>query len=113
MKASRVLLNAFRSARMPVAWACVVLIFVAFAERRVADYALNGAAGVLIQNDEAVDSEELVSKLLVVNDVVIPNAPNTTAVHHERPTLLVSAACSLLVVGRCETRAPPLRRIGT
>ena len=91
----------------PMAWIFVCLVLAVVVERRVADSDLDDDAGVVVQNDEAVEGEEILAKLLVANDVVIPIAPVAVRLEGERPILLVATGLSLLVVRGLESRAPP------
>jgi hypothetical protein len=91
----------------PVVWTFLVLILVVFVERRVAESDFDDDNGVVVQNDEADEGEEILYKLVLANDVVIPIAPEATALEGERPVLLSATALSLLVVRGLESRAPP------
>ena len=90
-----------------IAWLFVFLVLTVFVEHRVADSDFDDDAGVVMQNDEAVEGEEILNKLLIANDVVIPIAPKATALEGERPVLLSATALSLLAVRGLESRAPP------
>ncbi len=100
-------LSGVRRTSAPVAWLFVLLILMIFVEHRVADSDFDDDAGVVMQNDDAVEGEEILNKLLIANDVVIPIAPKAVALHRERPMLLVATALSLRVVRGFESRAPP------
>src|SRR5438876_9648567 len=91
----------------PMVWLFVFLVLAVFFERRGADYDLNDDAGVVVQNEEAVEGEEILMMLLATNDVAIPIAPKIARLPGERPVLLVATALSLLRVRRLESRAPP------
>jgi hypothetical protein len=91
----------------PMVWIFVLLVLAVFVERRVAESDFDDDAGVVLQNDEAVEGEEILNKLLIANDVVIPIAPKATALEGERPVLLGVTALSLLAVRGLESRAPP------
>jgi hypothetical protein len=92
---------------VPVVWLFVFLVLTVFVERRVAESDFDDDAGVVMQNDEAVEGEEILTMLLVANDVVIPIAPQAAPLETERPVLLSATALSLLVVRGLESRAPP------
>ena len=100
-------LSGVRRTCAPIAWLFVLLVLTVFVEHRVAESDFDDDAGVVMQNDEAVEGEEILNKLLILNDVVIPIAPKVVALHRERPMLLVATALSLLVVRGLESRAPP------
>lgn len=91
----------------PVAWLFVFLVLTMFVERRVAESDFDDGYERLYQNDEAVEGEEILQKLIVANDVVTPIAPEATPLEGERPVLLAATAISLLVVRGLESRAPP------
>jgi hypothetical protein len=91
----------------PMAWIFVLLVLAVFVEHRVAESDFDDDAGVVMQNDEAVEGEEILNKLLIANDVVIPIVPEITRLDGERPVQLVATALSLLVVRGLESRAPP------
>src|SRR5262249_17491489 len=90
-------LIALRRLRTPVAWVFVLLVLAVFVERRMAESDFDDDNGVVVQNDEAVEGEEILTKLLVANDVTVPIAPEATALDGERPVLLAPTALSLLV----------------
>ena len=91
----------------PVVWLFVFLVLAVFVERRVAESDFDDDDGVVLQNDEAVEGEEILNKLLIANDVVIPIVPEITRLDGERPVQLAATALSLLVVRGLESRAPP------
>ena len=100
-------LTGLRRHRLPVAWLFVLLLLTVFVEHRVADTDLDDDVGVVVQNDEAVEGEEILSKLVLANDLVVPFVPQVAALQRERPLLLSATAVSLLVVRGLESRAPP------
>ena len=100
-------LPALRRHRVFAAWLFVLLVFMVFVEHRVADTDLDDDIGVVMQNDEAVEGEEILSKLVLANDLVVPYVPQVSALQRERPLLLGATAVSLLVVRGLESRAPP------
>ena len=100
-------LRSLRRSACPMAWLFVLLLLTVFAERRAAEWDFNDDTGVVVQNEEAVEGEELLTKLLLVNDVVLPVVPEAVGLQREQPTLLVVVAHSLLAVRGLESRAPP------
>jgi len=100
-------LLAFRRAAAPLTWLFIVLVLVVFAERRAAEWDFNDDTGVVLQNDDAVEGEELLNKLLLANDVVIPIAPEAVGLAGEQPILLSATSLSLLAVRGLESRGPP------
>jgi hypothetical protein len=103
-------LMALRRWCTPVVWVFVLLVLAVFVERRVAESDFDDDNGVVVQNDEAVEGEEILTKLLLANDVVIPILPAATAFRGERPVLLTATEISLLAVRGLESRAPPAPR---
>src|SRR5262245_51092592 len=98
---------ALRRSCTPLAWIFVLLVLTVFVEHRVADTDLDDDGGVVVQNDEAVEGEEILNKLLVANDVAIPIAPEATPLEREHAVAVVATAVSLLIVPGLESRAPP------
>src|SRR5947207_3181888 len=92
----------------PIVWLFVFLVLGVFVEHRVAETDFDDDAGVVMQNDEAVEGEEILTKLLIANDVVIPIAPKAAAFHGEGPVLRSATGRSLLIVRGVGSRAPPL-----
>jgi hypothetical protein len=104
------LLSLLRMRRIcaPMAWVFVLLVLMVFVEGRVAESDFDDDDGIVLQNDEAVEGEEILQKLIVANDVVIPIAYEATPLEGGRPVLLVVTTLSLLVVRGFGSRAPPV-----
>ena len=100
-------LSGVRRTCAPIAWLFVLLVLTVFVEHRVAESDFDDDAGVVMQNDEAVEGEEILMMLLATNDVAIPIAPKIARLPGERPVLLVATTLSLLAVRGLESRAPP------
>src|ERR1051326_512030 len=100
-------LLALRGACTPMAWVFLLLVLTVFVEGRVAESDFDDDGGIVLQNDEAVEGEEIFQKLLVANDVVIPIAPEAAPLEGERPDLLAVTTVSLLAMRGLESRAPP------
>jgi len=98
---------ALRRPCAPIVWLFVFLVLAVFVERRVAESDFDDDAGVVMQNDEAVEGEEILNKLLIANDVVIPIVPEIARLDGERAVQLAATALSLLAVRGLESRAPP------
>ena len=90
-----------------MAWLFVFLVLMVFVEGRVAESDFDDDDGIVLQNDEAVEGEEILQRLIVVNDVVIPIVEVAQPLEGERPVLLEATALSLLAVRGLESRAPP------
>ena len=106
-RASYISLVGLRRACAPMAWAFVLLVLATFVEGRVAESDFDDDIGVVLQNDEAVEGEEILQMLIAANDVVIPIAEEAKPLEGERPILLAATDVSLLVVRGLESRAPP------
>jgi hypothetical protein len=106
MKSSFLSLHRLRRSRVLLAWAFVLLVLTVFVERRVAESDFDDST-LTFQNDEAVEGEEILNKLLLANDVVVPIAPAASRLDGETPVLLTPTAISLLAVRGLESRAPP------
>ena len=108
MNTALISLIRLRRACTPLAWVFLFLVLAVFVEHRVAETDFDDDAGVVMQNDEAVEGEEILTKLLIANDVVIPIAPKAAAFHGEGPVLRSATGRSLLIVRGLGSRAPPL-----
>jgi hypothetical protein len=94
----------------PMAWAFVILVLTVFVERRVAESDFDEGPGVSLENDEAVEGEEILQKLVAANDVIIPIVETARPLESERPPVAVAAPLSLQIVRGLESRAPPSAR---
>ena len=90
-----------------MAWLFILLLLTVFAERRAAELDFNDDNGLVIQNGEADEGDEVLTKLLLVNDLILPIVPGAGTLNREHPQLLVVVAQSLLAVRGLESRAPP------
>src|SRR5438105_15184951 len=97
-----------RRFRAVSAWLFLVLVFTVTVQHRVAVFEVDESPDLVLTNDEDVEGEELLTRLIVVNDVVLPILPQVTPLEGERPPVLVATALSLLAVRGLESRAPPL-----
>ncbi len=94
--------------RVPIAVLFALLLWVVNAERRLAELDLDWQGDVLLENDEGVDGDEILTKLVFVDDVTRPVAPPLLGLVGGKIVSLIPAAVPLLVVGRSDPRAPPL-----
>jgi hypothetical protein len=94
-------------ARPPIALLFMLLVLMVFVEHRMAERDWADDAGVVLQNDEAVEGEEIFNKLILANDGVVPHVPHVAPLQRERPALLAATTFSLLCVRGLESRAPP------
>jgi len=60
-------------------WAVVLLVLILATtalERRLAETDFNDDFGCFIQNTDSVDGEDILSRLVLLNDLVLPEAPS-------------------------------------
>ncbi len=94
--------------RVPIAVLFALLVCVVSAERRLAELDLDWQGDVLLENDEGVDGDEILTKLVFADDVTRPVAPSLLGLVEGEIGSLIPAAVPLLVVDRSDSRAPPL-----
>ena len=78
-------------------WTFVVLVLLVSVERRVAELHFNlRTAGPVVENEGALDADEIRTRLIVLNDEKVPTVPEVTklvasvlSAWHARPALLV------------------------
>ncbi len=93
--------------RVPLAVVFTLLVLNVFVEHRIAEIDWEDDNGVVMQNDEAVEGEEIFNKLILANDGVVPYVPDVAPLQGEHPVVCTVATHSLLVVRGLESRAPP------
>src|SRR6266851_3548825 len=91
--------------RGSVAWLFLVLVVTVFVQHRVAVFEVDESPDSVLTNEEDVEGEELLTRLIVANDVVPPLLPQVTPLKGERPALPAATALSLLAVRGLESRA--------
>src|SRR5437899_2108345 len=97
-----------RRRRLHLAVLLCGLVLLAFAERRLAYLDFNSAAGVRIENNEKPDGDEIINRLVFVDDTVEPLAPKVGDACHAALIPVASCPRSLISVRLSESRAPPL-----
>lgn len=97
-----------RRRRLHLAVLLCGLVLLAFAERRLAYLDFNSAAGVRIENNEKPDGDEIINRLIFVDDAAEPIAPRIGDACHAALITVASCARSLTTVRLSESRAPPL-----
>jgi len=98
----------FNRWRVPIVVLFAVLVCVTLVERRLAELDLGWNGDVLLENDEGVDGDEILTKLTFVDDATRPVAPSLLGLVEGEIVSLLPGAVSLLVVDRTDSRAPPL-----
>src|ERR1051325_4521705 len=78
-------LKRLRTGRLPMAVLFLLLVLNVFVEHRIAEIDWADDDGVVIQNDEAVEGEEILNKLILANDLVMPYVPEAVPLDGERP----------------------------
>ena len=97
-----------RRRRLHLAVLLCGLVLLASAERRLAYLDFNSAADVRIENSEKPDGEEIINRLIFVDDAAEPIAPTIGDACHAAFITVEPCARSLTTVRLSESRAPPL-----
>ena len=84
------------------------LVLLTSAERRLAYLDFNAASGERIDNSEKPDGDEIINRLVFVDDAAEPIAPTVGEACHAAPIAVESCTRSLITVRLSESRAPPL-----
>src|SRR6266478_9080673 len=103
-------MEASRRHRLHLAVLLCGLVLLAFAERRIAYLDFNSAADVRIENNEKPDGDEIINRLVFVEDATEPVAPTIGEACHAAFITVDSCPRSLTTVRLSESRAPPLAR---
>ena len=85
-----------------------LLVLLASAERRLAYMDFDQDGHVRLENNEKPDGNEIINRLVFVDDAKEPIAPNAGDVCHALVEQANACARSLFVAGLSESRAPPL-----
>jgi hypothetical protein len=85
----------------------LLLAFTVCVQHLVAGSDLDDDVGVVLHNDEAVEGNEILSKLTLANDLITPYVSHVQRLEHERPLQPLGTERSLLIVRGLESRAPP------
>ena len=96
-----------RRQRIRLAILLCALVLLTSAERRLAYLDFNSAGGVRIENNEKPDGDEILNRLLLVDDTTEPVAPNVGEACHAALIPVESCPRSLIIVRLSESRAPP------
>ena len=84
------------------------LLLLTFAERRLAELDFNSTGVVRIENNEKPDGDEIINRLVFVDDTTEPLAPKVGDACHAAHIPVASCPRSLITVRLSESRAPPL-----
>ncbi len=86
------------------------LVFLAFAERRLAELDFDSTGVVRIENNDKPDGDEIINRLVFVDDAKEPVVSTVGDACHAALIPVDSCPRSLITVQLSETRAPPLAR---
>jgi len=100
--------DARRRRQVHLVWLLCGLMFLATAERRLAYLDFDAAHDVRIENNDKPDGDEIVNRLIFVDDSTEPIAPTAGDVCHATLIPVESCGPSLIIVRLSEPRAPPL-----
>ena len=84
------------------------LVLLMFAERRLAELDFDSTGVVRIENNEKPDGDEILNRLVFVDDTTEPIAPKVGDACHAALIPVESCPRSLITVRLSESRAPPL-----
>ena len=84
------------------------LVLLTFAERRLAYLDFNSDGGVRIENNEKPDGDEIIDRLVFIDDAAEFIVPAAGDACHAAPVPVESCTRSLITVRLSESRAPPL-----
>jgi len=85
-----------------------LLVLLATAERRLAYLDFDVDSAVQLENQDKPDGDEIINRLVFVDDAKEPIAPTAGDICHAAAIPLDSSARSLFVAELAESRAPPL-----
>ena len=100
--------SARRRRRFHLAVLLGALVLLASAERRLAYLDFHAASDVRIENNEKPDGDEIINRLIFVDDAAEPIVPTVGEACHAAFIPVASCARSLTTVRLSESRAPPL-----
>lgn len=99
--------SARRCQQVPLAVLLCALVLLTFAEHRLAYLDFNSAGGVRIENNERPDGDEIIDRLVFIDDAAEFIVPAVGDACHAVPIPVESCARSLITVRLSESRAPP------
>ena len=85
-----------------------LLVLLASAERRLAYLDFDADSAVQLENQDKPDGDEIINRLVFVDDAKEPATPTAGDVCHAAVIPVDSCARSLFVAELSESRAPPL-----
>jgi len=83
-------------------------VLLTFAERRLAYLDFNSDRGVRIENNDKPEGDEIINRLIFVDDAAGFIVPTVGDACHAAPIPAESCPRSLITVRLSESRAPPL-----
>ncbi len=97
-----------RRQRMRLTVLFCALVLLTSAERRLAYLDFNSAHDVRIENNEKPDGDEIINRLIFVDNATEPRAPVVGEACHAALIPLESCPRALITARLSESRAPPL-----
>jgi len=97
-----------RRHRVRLAALLCALVLLTFAEHRLAELDFNSTGVVRIENNEKPDGDEILNRLVFVDDATEAIAPKAGDACHAALIPVESGTQSLITVRLSESRAPPL-----
>ena len=97
-----------RRNRVPLVVLLCGLTLLSSAERRLAYLDFDTAGDTRIENNDKVDGDEIINRLIFVDDATEPIAPTAGDACHAAVIPTESCTLSFIVVRLSESRAPPL-----
>ena len=93
---------------LPIVVLLCGLVLLSSAERRLADLDFQSNPKVRFENNDRPDGDEIIQRLVVVDDATQPIVPNADDACLAALISVESSTRSLIVVRLSESRAPPL-----
>jgi hypothetical protein len=93
---------------IPVAVLLCGLVLLSSAERRLAYLDFESGQNVRFENNDRPDGDEIIQRLVVVDDATQPIVPNADEAYFQALISIEFRPRSLIVVRLSESRAPPL-----
>ena len=99
--------TARRRQRTPLRILFCGLLFLTFAEHRLAELDFDSTGVARIENNEKPDGDEIFNRLVFVDDTAAPQAPGVGEACHAGLATLDACSLALVAVLLSEPRAPP------
>src|SRR5215470_16455213 len=100
-------MDAFRRGRIALGFLLCGLVLLSSAERRLAYLDFNSDHSTRVENNDKTDGDEIIKRLVFVDDATEPIAPSSNDACCPAIVSLESSARSLTSIRLSEDRAPP------